>query len=74
METSKGTSVTNCELLFKNSQRHMVFTNCCAFTPYIELKVKYVEQLRDIVTDYLSSQPEQPTRYFKSGKCFKIPV
>jgi len=33
-----------------------------AFTPYIRSKVKYVEQLRDIVADYLSSQPEQPKR------------
>ena len=38
------------------------FTDCRAFTPYIRSKVKYVEQLKDIVTDYLSSQPEQPNR------------
>ena len=47
-------------------------TYCRAFTPYISSKVKLVEQLRDIVADYLSSQPEQPTRYSRSGRrCFK---
>ena len=37
-------------------------TDCRAFTPYIRSKVKYVKQLRDIVADYLPSQPEQPKR------------
>jgi len=41
-------------------------TDCQAFTPYIRSKVKYVEQLKDIVADYLSSQPEQP-KSFKRG-------
>ena len=41
----------------------MVFTDWLScFTPYIRSKVKYVEQLGDIVADYLSSQPEQPKR------------
>jgi hypothetical protein len=31
-------------------------TDCRAFTAYIRLKVKYVEQLKDIVADYLTSQ------------------
>jgi len=34
-------------------------TDCCAFTPYIRSKVKYVEQLRDIVADYLFNQNNQ---------------
>jgi len=37
-------------------------TDCQSFTPYIGSKVKYLEQLKDIVADYLSSQPEQPKR------------
>jgi len=41
-------------------------TDCQSFTPYIRSKLKYVEQLKDIVADYLSSQPEQ-TKRFKRG-------
>jgi hypothetical protein len=33
-------------------------TDCRAFTPYIRLKVKYVEQLKDIVADYLTFEPK----------------
>ena len=41
-------------------------TDCRAFTPYVRSKVKYVEQLKDIVADYLSFQLELPKR-FKGG-------
>jgi len=40
-------------------------TDCQSFTPYARSKVKYVEQLKDIVADYLSSQPEPKS--FKRG-------
>jgi len=37
-------------------------TDCRAFTPYIKSKVRYVDQLRDIVADYLTSQPKRVKR------------
>jgi hypothetical protein len=33
-------------------------TDCRAFTPYIRSKVRYVDQLKHIIADYLSAQPE----------------
>jgi len=44
-------------------------TDCQSFTPYIRSKVKHVEQFKDIVADYLSSQPEQTK---SSNEVFKI--
>ena len=38
-------------------------TVCRALNPYIRSKVKYVEQLKDAVADYLSSEPEQTKRF-----------
>jgi hypothetical protein len=37
-------------------------TDCRAFTPYIRSKVRYVDQLNDIIADYLSAQPERIKR------------
>jgi hypothetical protein len=37
-------------------------TDCRAFTPYIRSKVRYVEQLKDVIADYLSAQPERVKR------------
>jgi len=37
-------------------------TDCRAFTPYIRSKVRYVDQLEDIIADYLSAQPERIKR------------
>jgi len=37
-------------------------TDCRPLTPYIRSKVKYVEQLNDMLADYLSFQAEQPKR------------
>jgi len=34
-------------------------TDCRAFTPYIRSKVRYVDQLKDIIADYLSAQSER---------------
>jgi hypothetical protein len=43
-------------------------TDCCIFILYIRSKVKYVDQLKDIVADYLTPQPrnsEFKRRYSK---------
>jgi hypothetical protein len=37
-------------------------TDCRAFTPYVRSKVRYVEQLKEIIADYLSDQPERMKR------------
>jgi hypothetical protein len=37
-------------------------TDCRAFTPYIRSKVRYVEQLKDVIADYLSTQNERTKR------------
>jgi len=34
-------------------------TDCRAFAPYIRTNVRYVDQLKDIIADYLSAQPER---------------
>jgi hypothetical protein len=34
-------------------------TDCRAFTPYIRSKVRYVDQLKGIIADYLSAQTER---------------
>jgi hypothetical protein len=34
-------------------------TDCRALTPYINSKVRYVEQLKDVIADYLSDQQER---------------
>ena len=37
-------------------------TDCRAFTPYIRSKVRCVEQLKDVIADCLSTQPERVKR------------
>jgi hypothetical protein len=37
-------------------------TECSSFTPYIRTKTKYIEQLEDVITDYLASNPERTKR------------
>ena len=37
-------------------------TDCRAFTPYIRTKIRYVEQLKDVIADYLTAQPERIKR------------
>jgi len=37
-------------------------TDCRAFTPYIRSKVRYVDQLKDIIADYLPAQLERVKR------------
>jgi hypothetical protein len=37
-------------------------TDCRAFTLYTRSKVRYVEQLKDVITDYLFDQPERMKR------------
>jgi len=37
-------------------------TDCRAFTPYIRSKVRYVDQLKGVIADYLSAQPERTKR------------
>jgi hypothetical protein len=37
-------------------------TDCRAFTPYIKSEVKYVDQLKYLVADYLTSQPKKVNR------------
>jgi len=37
-------------------------TECRAFTPYIRSKVRYVDQLKDIIADYLSVKSERVKR------------
>lgn len=40
----------------------MVSTDCRAFTPYVRTKVQYVEQLNDVMADYLTAQTERIKR------------
>jgi hypothetical protein len=37
-------------------------TDCSGFTPYIRTKTRYIEQLKDIISDYLASNPERIKR------------
>jgi len=37
-------------------------TECRAFTPYIRSKVRYLDQLKDIIADYLSVESERVKR------------
>jgi hypothetical protein len=37
-------------------------TDCHAFASYVWSKIKYVDQLKDIIADYLSSQPPRTKR------------
>jgi hypothetical protein len=37
-------------------------TDCCAFTPYIRSQVRYIDQLKNIIADHLSAQPERIKR------------
>jgi hypothetical protein len=37
-------------------------TDCRAFTPYVRYNVRYLDRLRDTITDYLSLQPERTKR------------
>jgi hypothetical protein len=37
-------------------------TDCESFTPYIRTKTKYTEQLKDVIADYLVSNPERTKR------------
>jgi len=34
-------------------------TDCSSFTPYIRTKTRYIEQLKDVIADYLASNPER---------------
>jgi len=40
----------------KNETRYHL-TDCFALASYVWSKIKYVDQLKDIVADYLSTQP-----------------
>jgi hypothetical protein len=35
---------------------------CRPFTPYIRSDIQYIEQLKDVIVDYLSEQPERMKR------------
>ena len=37
-------------------------TDCRAFVPYVKSKVRYVDRLKDIIADYLSSPSERMER------------
>ena len=37
-------------------------TDCQSFAPYVRSKIRYVEQLKDIVAAYLNTQPERKKR------------
>ena len=37
-------------------------TDCRAFTSYIRTKVRYTEQLKDVITDLFTAQPERIKR------------
>ena len=39
-------------------------TDCSSFTPYIRTKTRYIEQLKDVIADYLASNPERSKRGF----------
>ena len=45
-----------------NNATWYALTDCLAFTPYVRSKMKYVDQLRDIVADYLTFQPKRVKR------------
>jgi hypothetical protein len=44
-----------------NATRYSL-TYCRAFTPYVRSKIRYVEQLKSVIADYLSDQPERMKR------------
>ena len=37
-------------------------TDCSGFTPYLRTKTRYIEQLKDVIADYLASNPERSKR------------
>jgi hypothetical protein len=37
-------------------------TDCDSFNPYIKTKTRYIEQLRDVISDYLVSSTERSKR------------
>jgi hypothetical protein len=45
-----------------NNATWYAMTDCDSFTPYIRTKTRYIEQLKDVIADYLVSNPERTKR------------
>jgi hypothetical protein len=53
-------TVESCTKVMNETWYHL--TDCHAFASYMQSKVKYVDQLRDIIADYLSPQSSRSKR------------
>jgi hypothetical protein len=60
IKTHQSQIVNHCRTV--NNATWHTLTDCSAFTPYIRSKVKYVDQLKDIVAEYLTPQPRRVKR------------
>jgi len=60
VKTHQSQIATYCEK-FKNATWYPL-TDCSSFTPYIRTKTRYIEQLKDVIADYLASNPERSKR------------
>ena len=45
----------------KNATWYLV-TNCSSFTPYLKIKTQYIEQLKNVIANYLASNPKKSKR------------
>ena len=60
VKTHQSQTVSHCRTV--SNATWYALTDCRAFTPYIRSKVKYVDQLKDIVAEYLTPQPRRVKR------------
>ena len=60
VKTHQSQIVSHCRTV--SNATWYALTDCCAFTPYIRSKVKCVDQLKDIVAEYLTPQPRRVKR------------
>ena len=60
VETHQSQIVSHCRTV--SNAIWYALTDCRASTPYIKSKVRYVDQLKDIVVEYLTPQPRRVKR------------
>ena len=60
VKTHQSQIVSHCRTV--SNATWYALTDCSAFTPYIRSKVRYVDQLGDIVAEYLTPQPRRVKR------------
>jgi hypothetical protein len=60
IKTHQSQIVNYCRTI--NNATWYTLTDCNAFTPYVRSKVKYVDQLKDIIAEYLTPQPKRVKR------------